>query len=135
MGVLSRDQILGVSDTEFEIVDVPEWGGKVRVKSLTGEERDGYEQSLIDQRGNVAAPKLRGAQARLCALTIVDDAGALQFSESDVKALGKKSSQALKRVFDAAAKLSRLTEEDVEEMVGNFAGAQSEPPTSDSPSL
>lgn len=135
MGVLSRDQILGADDTEFEIVDVPEWGGKVRVKTLTANERDRYEQSLIDQRGNVTGPKLVGAQARLVALTVVDDDGQVQFTEKDVLALGDKTAQAVVRVFEVAARLSRLRQKDVEAMLGNSDGVQSEPSTSDSPSL
>lgn len=128
--VLSKDQILSAIDTEYETVDVPEWGGKVRVKTLTGDERDSYEQSLIDQRGNVTGPKLAGAQARLCALTIVDDDGKRLFSDSDVKALGAKSAQALNRVFDVAVRLSRMTQADVEAMVGNSEAVPSDGSTS-----
>jgi hypothetical protein len=128
--VLSKDQILRAVDTEYETVDVPEWGGKVRVKTLTGDERDGYEQSLIDQRGNVTAPKLAGAQARLCALSIVDDDGERLFSDSDVKALGAKSAQALNRVFDVAVRLSRMTQAEVEAMVGNSEAVPSDGSTS-----
>jgi glutaminase len=124
--VLSKDQILNAPDTEYETVDVPEWGGKVRVKTLTGDERDSYEQSLIDQRGNVTGPKLAGAQARLCALTIVDDDGKRLFTDGDVKALGAKSAQALNRVFDVAIRLSRMTQKDVEELVGNSDGTQAD---------
>jgi glutaminase len=124
--VLSKDQILSAPDTEYETVDVPEWGGKVRVKTLTGDERDSYEQSLIDQRGNVTGPKLAGAQARLCALTIVDDDGKRLFTDGDVKALGAKSAQALNRVFDVAIRLSRMTQKDVEELVGNSDGTQAD---------
>jgi hypothetical protein len=131
MTVLSRDAILDAPDTEYEIVDVPEWGGKVRVKSLTGDERDTYEQSIIDQRGTVTAAKLVGAQARLIALTAVDDDGALLFTETDVRALGAKSAQALSRVFDVSARLSRLRQRDVEELVGNSEGTQGDASPSD----
>jgi len=130
MGSLSKEAILNAHDTEYELVDVPEWGGKVRVKTLTGDERDGYEQSLIDQRGNVTAPKLAGAQARLAALTIVDDDGNRLFNDADVKALGAKSAQALNRVFDVAIRLSRMTQRDVEELVGNSDGTQGDGSTS-----
>jgi hypothetical protein len=128
--VLSKDQILRADDMDFEVVDVPEWGGKVRIKTLTGNERDAYEQSIIDQKGNVNGPKLYGASARLVALTAVDDDGKLLFTQADAKALGEKSAQALNRVFEVSMRLSRLTKEEVEAMVGNSAGAQSEPSTS-----
>lgn len=126
MATLSKDAILAAPDIEYEIIDVPEWGGKVRLKSLSGDERDGYEQSLIDMRGNVTAPKLAGAQARLAALTIVDDDGKRLFTDKEVGLLGAKSAAALNRVFDAASRLARLTQKDVEELVGNSASAQSD---------
>jgi hypothetical protein len=129
MTALSKDQILSANDADFELVDVPEWGGKVRVKTLTGDERDAYEQSLIDQRGNVLGPKLAGAQARLVALTAVDDDGKRLFADADVKALGAKSAQALNRVFEVSMRLSRLTQQDVEALVGNSNGTQDESST------
>jgi len=133
--VLSKDQILNAPDIVYETIDVPEWGGKIKVKSLTGDERDGWEQSIIDMRGNVAAAKLAGAQARLCALTIVDDDGKQLFTNSDVKALGAKSALALARVFEVSKRLSRLTDEDVDKVLGNSESVQSESSTTDSPSL
>jgi hypothetical protein len=126
---LSKEAILAANDADFEFVDVPEWGGKVRVKTLTGDERDSYEQSLIDQRGNVLGPKLAGAQARLVALTAVDDDGKRLFADEDVKALGAKSAQALNRVFEVSMRLSRLTQQDVEALVGNSNGTQDESST------
>jgi hypothetical protein len=132
MGTLSKEAILSASDIDYEVVDVPEWGGKVRIKTLTGDERDAYEQSLIDQRGNVLGPKLAGAQARLVALTAVDDEGNRLFADSDVKALGAKSAQALNRVFEVSMRLSRLTQQDVEELVGNSNGTQAESSTATS---
>jgi len=42
---------------------------------------------------------------------------------SDVKALGEKSAAALERVFDVARKLSGLSEDDVEELAGDFDDA------------
>jgi hypothetical protein len=133
--VLSKDQILNAPDIVYETIDVPEWGGKVKIKSLTGDERDGWEQSIIDMRGNVAAAKLAGAQARLVALTVVDDDGKCLFDKGDVKRLGEKSALSLARVFEASKRLSRLTDEDVNTVLGNSDSVQSESSTTDSPSL
>jgi len=40
--LLTRDEILKAEDIQYETVPVPEWapGGTVRVKTLSGEERD-----------------------------------------------------------------------------------------------
>ena len=43
---LCRETILNANDIKTEEVNVPEWGGVVLVKSLTGSEKDKYEQSI-----------------------------------------------------------------------------------------
>jgi hypothetical protein len=35
---LSLDEILAKSDTQYEVLDVPQWGGKIRIGSLPGDE-------------------------------------------------------------------------------------------------
>ena len=40
MTLLSKSAILCANDLQTEDVDVPEWGGTVRVRSFTGRERD-----------------------------------------------------------------------------------------------
>ena len=44
---LSRDDILKAEDLTTEEVDVPEWGGTVLVRGLTGRERDEFEASVM----------------------------------------------------------------------------------------
>ena len=125
MPYLTREQILGAEDLPRAEVPVPEWGGVVLVRSLTGRERDQYEESLIrwrasgGQRVKVGAD-LANARARLVSLAVIDEDGTRLFSDQDVHALGEKSSRALERVFDVAARLSGLQPGDVEELVGNF---------------
>lgn len=117
--LLGREDILNAPDIETVTVKVPEWGGAVLVRGLTGEERDIYEQSLIRVRGKKRDVDMRNARARLVAMCVVDENGDRIFSDEDVAALGKKSSAALDRVFDVAQRLSGLREEDMEELAGN----------------
>ena len=49
---LTRDQILAVSDIQTEEVHVPEWGGTVLVRGLTGAERDEFEAGMATPQGN-----------------------------------------------------------------------------------
>lgn len=123
---LSKDQILAADDVQLEDVDVPEWGGKVRVKSLTGTERDGLEASLIEGKGKNASVNLANLRAKLVARSIVDDAGNRIFQDADVKALGAKSAAALNRVYEVAQRLSGITQEDVDELTKNSEATQSE---------
>ena len=127
MTYLSRDAILQREDIKTEDVEVPEWGGTVRVRGMTGVQRDAFEASLIQQpeTNGQATPQSsrnssrrtwRTSRAKLTAWCCVDDQGGRLFAESDVQALGGKSAAALARIFDVATRLSGITEEDVDEM-------------------
>lgn len=125
--LLSREQILEADDLARELVNVEEWGGHVYVRALTGAERDAFEQSLVEerivgrgrQRETTRTVNMRNARAKLCALTICDEQGERLFTDADVQDLGKKSAAALTRVYEVAARLSGLTDEDMEELTGN----------------
>lgn len=127
---LSRDQILEAKDLETREVDVPEWGGTVLVRALSGTDRDAYEASLVQIRGKQQVPNLANIRAKLVARAVVDEDGSRLFSDADIKALGQKSAAALSRVFTVAAEMSGLDEKDIEEIEGNSDAAQSGASTS-----
>lgn len=127
---LSREEILGAQDIPVEEIHVPEWGGYVRVKGMTGAERDAFEGEIVESRGKDRKLNLRNIRAKLVARTAVDDAGQYLFTEDDIKALGRKSAAALQRVFDKAQELSGMSEKDVEELAGNSEGDPSDDSTS-----
>lgn len=131
MAILTRDQILQANDIITETVPVPEWGGEVLVRGLSGSERDGFEDATLEQKGKSRRVNLANVRARLCALSIVDENGKRMFSDEDVRALGRKSAAALDRVFSAAQRLSGLSDDDVEELAKNSTGGQSEDSGSD----
>jgi len=129
MALLSRDAILAADDREYEVVPCPEWGGEVRLRSLTGAERDAYEQSLVQTRGKSREMNLRNARAKLVALCAVDENGKRLFTDADVNALGKKNAKPLDRLFDVARRLSGLSEDDVDRLTEDFDDAQSDAST------
>lgn len=122
MKTLSRDEILGADDLKSESVEVPEWGGAVIVRELTGAERDAWESSVVKTNGTKVTVDSRNMRAKLAALCIVDDEGKRMFSEKDTVALGNKSAAALDRVTDAARRLSRIGEDQLEEL-GKVSGS------------
>lgn len=128
--VLTRDSILGAKDLITEVVRVPEWGGVVHVRSLTGAERDQFEAAVVEFRGTNADINFKNLRARLVVMTVVDETGARLFSDDDVQAVGSKSGAVLDRVFAVAQRLSGLTRTDVEVLAKNFAGGQSAASTS-----
>ena len=116
MNVLNKDAILEAQDIETEEVAVPEWGGAVYVKGMTGTERDSFEASIVQQRGKNASVNMANIRAKLAAWTICDEKGERLFTDKDAVKLGKKSASALQRVFDVAQRLSGISGDDVEEL-------------------
>ena len=131
MAYLTRDAILQADDLLFEDVEIPEWGGMVRVRGLTGAERDAFEAEIVEQRGKKTRLNMQNFRAKLVARSVVNGDGQRLFSDKDAHALGKKSAAALNRVFEVAQRLSGLSDKDVEELVENFAEGQSDGSTSD----
>lgn len=131
MPYLTREQILATEDIQREEVSVPEWGGTVLVRGLTGAERDRYEASLISMKGSSASLKLENARARLVAIGVIDENGNRVFTTKDVEALGAKSGHALERVADVIQRLSGLSGADLSQLTQNFTIDQNGGSTSD----
>lgn len=123
---LNREEILKASDIGFKEIKVPEWGGVVRVKGLSGKERDAFETSISIQDGKNVRLNLQNARAKLVALSVVDEENKLLFSSEDVKALGEKSAKALDRVYDVACRLSGLGDREIEGLLKNSALTQND---------
>lgn len=120
MALLSAKAILDADDLVTEDVQVKEWGGTVRVRALTGAERDKLEASLVEQKGKHQKLNMINFRAKLVAATAIDDKGHLLFEEKDVLQLANKSGGALDRVADVASRLSGMSEADVAELTENL---------------
>ena len=130
MRTLTKDQIVAAQDIKTEIVEVPEWGGAVAVRELTGIERDAFEQSLLrlTPEGK-REPDLTNMRAKLCAACIVDgETGDRLFTEATLGELANKSAVALGRVFQVAQRINGMG--DVEDAEKNSAAAPSGSSTS-----
>jgi hypothetical protein len=120
---LSRAAILRADDRPTEEVRVPEWADPetgadtVLARGLDGRGRDSYFASMAVQgRGGLRSMDITNATAKLVASCIVTEDGEPLFTMDDIDALGQKSGAALNRVFEAAQRLSGLSEEDMEEV-------------------
>ena len=131
---LSRDDILKAADNEPEEVDVPEWGGSVLVRGMTGRERDAFEVSLLAPgRGGRRQVDPANVRAKLVARCCVDDDGNRLFTDADVAELGGKSAAAVDRVYAVAARLSGMGTDEQEELTRDFALADGNGSSSTSP--
>lgn len=109
MRILTKEAILAADDLPRELVNVPEWGGDVFVRTMTGTDRDAFEASLIGKEG-----RMENVRARLVSLTLCNEAGERMFDDAEIATLGKKSARALDRVFSVAQRLNGIGTEQVE---------------------
>jgi hypothetical protein len=139
--ILNKDQILEADDLQMEPVDVPEWGGSVMVRTMTGSDRDAFDESLVPvgEDGNRHSDTTN-IRVKLLTRAIVDEAGNRMFSAADMEALGRKSSVAIERVYAVAQRLNYVGAQAEAAAAKNSASGQSSdsgtasPDTSASPS-
>lgn len=129
--VLSADEFLGIEDADAEWVDLSEWAGEGRgvwIRSMTAEERDAYEQSLIKQsqgrgsRGGSIEMDLRNARAKLvarCAVSAEHD-GVRIFTDADATKIGNKNAPMIDALYDVASRVSGIRQEDLDEVLEDF---------------
>jgi len=122
---LGRDDILKADDLPRREVSVPEWGGHVYVRTMTGAQRDALEASMVNGKGGANIDALKNLRARIAALTICDEDGNLIFDEKDIGALSAKSAAALNRVFEVSQDLNSFGDEAIEELAKNSEAARS----------
>ena len=110
MALLTRQEILEASDKTSEIIDVPSWGGEVRVQAIMSHDRDKFEREYLD------ASNIR---ASLVARCVVDANGDRLFTDADVELLGERSAEAMDAVYNVCLRLNGMGADDVAELEGN----------------
>lgn len=118
-----RDDILAVRDGKTEELEVPEWGTKVWIRTLSGRERDALENLIYQGNKKGGAANIRAEFAVRC---LSDADGKRLFADPEAKALGEKSAAALDRIFEAARRLNKFDQRDVEELEKNSESGQSD---------
>jgi len=114
VALLDKAAIVDADDLPHEDVEVPEWGGTVRVRTMTGLERDRFEAEMLAAEGAGA-----NVRARLVGRCMIDAGGKALFDDQTLDALGAKSARALDRVFTVAQRLNGLSGADVDELEKN----------------
>lgn len=124
---LSRDDILGADDLPLKEIEVPEWGGTVWVRGMTGTERDRFEWRISQTQNKPENIQVRSEFVGRC---LVDEDGKRLFTDKDAAKLGEKSGAVLDRLFDEVRAMSGMGEDEVEDAAEDFG----ETPSDDSPS-
>jgi len=86
--LLTREQIKGVNDTTLTEVEVPEWGGSVFVRSLSGGD-------VAKLRDRFAKTKEDDKFALMLVACVCSEDGAQLFDESDIGWLREKNMRVL----------------------------------------
>lgn len=147
--IITKEQILNARGTrKTEVVDAPAWGGQVIIIGLSGKERDAFEADMVTMGSNGQQKmNLRNVRAKLVGRSIVDPADfdieldanekainatlkpdhlpRRMFTDIEVNDLGDVDALTLQHIFERAQKLSGITKEDVDELIGDLKNDQS----------
>lgn len=106
----TRDSILNSSDRISGFVDIPEWGGRVYLATLTVAQRAKFLDSLSKLGGGQnaleQAANYSRAQCDLLACAIVGPDSVELFTLDDVERLTTKSPALVGRVYDEIVRLN-----------------------------
>lgn len=119
--MLTAEQIRAADDSKIEKIAVPEWGGDVYIRAMRGSDRESFVTKYASQ---AKSPNFQHAHARLIVWAACDEHGKPIFTDADVTWLTEKSCAPLSRLVNAISKLNGLRQEDVSELVENFADRQ-----------
>ena len=115
---LSREDILNAIDLELREISVPEWGGTVYLRNLSGSERDEMEIKFREAADN---PQIFvGIRAYVLSLVLCDEQRYRLFtSTEDVERLGEKNAAVLDRLFEIALDMNAIGEAAIEDAKKN----------------
>lgn len=112
--LLSVEDILNAKDSNEVVVEVPEWGGSVKVRSITKGTQQKLRESSTDKKGEINASKLE-------LLLFVYGLAEPQFTEGQIEQLKEKSSVAFDKVLQAIMEIGgfNVTQTEAERSFSN----------------
>jgi hypothetical protein len=113
MSFLNKEQILGADDRKYVDVEVPEWGGTVRIGSMSADELLEYEE-LTEANGMDRNDKMAAVLVR----AIRDEEGRRLFTDEDIPSLKRKHPNVLLTLFRRAFELNKIGEDSAEKIQG-----------------
>lgn len=108
--ILNADSILAASDLKIQDINVPEWGGVVRIREFNLAMREQFSAYCQEHQG-------RGVLAYVVALSLIDESGNPLFSIEDISKIEQKNPSIIDKICAAAMTLNGLAfqaEEDAE---------------------
>ncbi len=122
--MLTREAILAMKDLPEKEIEVPEWDGSVRIRSLTLSERFRWLKLQTENEGDYGAV-LRLASLPMITWAVIDETGKPLFREEDVAALEQRNPDAIQRLHAEILKISGIGGTDIEVAEKNSEPVQS----------
>lgn len=129
---MNREEFLAFQDLVIEKVHIKEMSADLFVRSLNAGEKARWEYEPINVNNNakqgastvtLAKDRMVTARERLVELAVCNEDGSRYFKDGDASAIGRKNSNVVTTLFDAAARLSGITKEDLEDVIKNSGSA------------
>lgn len=132
--LLTAQQILAAAETRevaTKDVSVPELGGKVRVRELSGSMRNRLEATYATIRGGGDSKALDNVTAQIVAACLVDDRDRPMLTVNEVKRLAAAQPKVVFRLRQAIVDISAIDEDDLGDLEEVFEEGPNGPSTSD----
>lgn len=120
MSAVTREQLLEAARNakiERDQLHVPEFGGDVWVRGMSGKERDAFEEGLRIRRGRRAGQMdLRNFRSQLAVKVIVNEQGERILNDDDAAIFSRLPSGVLDRIISRCTELSGMSDEEADEL-------------------
>ena len=101
--MLNRDTILAYKDYATKDIDIPEWGGQIRIRSLSLKER----AELFDRQSDTNLVRVQ-SEALIVIAAVIDENGNQVFKAEDIDVIIGKSPAVIERLSTEILTLSGL---------------------------
>lgn len=127
---LTRDQILQAARNakiQRDKLHIPELGGDIYVRGMSGKERDEFEEQNKFRKGRKAGQvDGRNFRAKLAVRVIVTEDGERILNDDDATIFGQMPAGVLERIISRCTELSGMTDEEVDDAKNGSASAGSD---------
>lgn len=123
-------QATSAAQVRTEIVPIPELGGSVKVRELSGALRNLYESAAIQLSQGGDGKSMGKTYVQMIAACVVDVAGQPILKENDARRIIVKHPRAATRLREAIFNISGMDADDAEALAEGFGDDQSDSSTS-----
>lgn len=116
--ILSKKDILNINDREYVDMEVPEWGGSLRIYVMSLRERMSLE-GVVGTKGKGPKSKVDDIVVQqekimfLLRICLKDSTGKDMFDKDDISTLLDKDSKVVYRIFEKCIEVNNLGKADV----------------------